>query len=168
MDKVFEDLQERKRKGWKALKILKCPEEKANIFLKDIIFSYYYLAVKYLEKNQLYKTFLRKIAAKDYFPGYELDYNLYVRHWLHANDHLMDKETYQFFISKIAKPLKSIYLPYGHTIYVERDRENDSTEKKQISYKRIIPLKKDCPHERKEKSKESDGRIQRRQIAFRI
>jgi hypothetical protein len=113
----YKQREELKEEGWNLLDKCIYPQSKCNIFMHHIIKSHYWRARKHIEIQKNSCTLLRKIRGRKYYKNYELDIDDYTPHWLFANKHLMDEETYKC-CCKWYEPIESKYLPKGYTTYV--------------------------------------------------
>lgn len=114
-----------KQEGWNHISDENPPHQNAYYFLHKISKAHYFRAREALEVRPDYRKFLRKIVGKKYSPGYELDIDHYTQHWLHANKHLMNEATFQYFTDWFYSPKESKYLPKGHTEYIDLPRKSD-------------------------------------------
>lgn len=65
------------------------------------------------------KAFQRKVHGKNYFPGYELDIDVYTRHWLWSmGEKLATNDVLDYLADVFGyTPEKSKFLPKGYTEY---------------------------------------------------
>lgn len=116
--------EEIKDLGWR---LMRYHRQRKNFYhaafylLHGVISSHYWRAREAIENNRKCKSLLRKIRGKNYYPGYQLDIEHYVSHWLGANGDRRDlfpievvrslEEEFYF------KAEKNKYLPSGMTNY---------------------------------------------------
>jgi hypothetical protein len=113
------EMRERvKDEGWKKISETACPREKACHYLNNIIWSHYWRARESLEANRKWKSLLKKVMGKKYHPGYMLDMDHYIPHYLYANRERITQKVIDAFKEEWDyKPEKSKHLPDGMTIY---------------------------------------------------
>jgi len=133
----YDEREKLKQEGWKNISDDNQPHKNAYYFLHYIIKAHYWRAREALESTHNYRTFLRKIVGKKYSPGYELDIDHYTEHWLHANKHLMNEATLQYFIDWFYSPKESKYLPKGHTTYIQYNSERLS-KMSDIDFQKVV------------------------------
>jgi len=114
--------EEIKSKAWSKLSQEKNPRKRCLIFLHEIILAHYWRCREGLEDRRDYKTFLRKIRGKDYYPEYRLDIDHYTENWLFSNKHCVDDETY-LELCNFYQPKSNKYMKEGQTSYYCTEKE---------------------------------------------
>jgi len=114
------DYNEREQQKTEAWKLLRSEETslviKAQALLR-VIDAHYWRARERLEEQP--KSVQRRIHGKRYLPGYELDIDVYTRHWLHANRHIIAPDVVECVREQWHyDPEPSRFLAKGQTIYV--------------------------------------------------
>jgi len=110
---------ERERQKHKARAVLNDPE--ANLFKKSralllVIEAHYWRAREHLEAWS--KSAQRRVHGKRYCPGYQLDIDVYTRHWLFTNGDSEDQEVVTYLREQCGYyPEPSRFLPKGRTSY---------------------------------------------------
>lgn len=93
------------------------PSENARYIVNFVIYCHYWRAREHLE-NQPTKLLLRKAAGAHYYDGYQLDIDLYTKHWLHAMGYFFDSEVLNAIETEWGyKPQETKFLPEGNTMY---------------------------------------------------
>jgi len=112
----YHEREKRKAEAWKLLSA-----EDTNLTIKAqalllLIDAHYWRAREHLEAMP--KADQRRIHGKRYCRGYELDIDVYTRHWLHANGDRMPPEVVQCVQDQwYYKPEQSPFLAKGQTSY---------------------------------------------------
>lgn len=84
--------------------------------------AHYWRALECLEDSS--RTLQKKVYGINYGTGYELDIDVYTRHWLHANgDKLSDAITGYLKEVFYYEAVESKYLPRGASIYREPEMQ---------------------------------------------
>jgi hypothetical protein len=67
------------------------------------------------------KKFQRRVLGRRYSPWYELDIDVYTRHWLWANgDRVNEQDAVRYVIDEFGyAPEQNRFLPKGASIYRE-------------------------------------------------
>jgi hypothetical protein len=110
---------EREQQKTEAWRLLGDPETslmtKAQALLR-VIEAHYWEAREHLEARPISEQ--RRIHGKRYCPGYQLDIDVYARHWLHANGDSMPPEVIETVREHwYYKPEPSRFLAKGQTSY---------------------------------------------------
>ena len=124
----YEEREALKTNAWKAINTKNTSiSEKAHGAL-DVIEAHYWRAREDLEAMP--KSVQRRIHGKRYCPGYKLDINVYVRHWLASNTNRIPIpiEVVEY-VKKVFNydPEVSKFLQPGQTSYriIEKNISND-------------------------------------------
>lgn len=90
--------------------------------LLHLIEAHYWRAKSALENRP--KRDQHRILGRRYTPGYELDIDVYTRHWLAANGaNVSEQDVVHYVIEHFHyEPEESQFLPPGHSVYVIPDR----------------------------------------------
>jgi hypothetical protein len=91
---------------------------RANALLA-VIEAHYWRADEVLQTQPL--AFRRRVHGRRYSPGYELDIDVYTKHWLWANGaKVKEQDVVKFVQDEFGyQPERSRFLPEGRTIYVD-------------------------------------------------
>jgi len=112
----YHDLDKQKAEAWRLL----ASEEtslpiKAQALLR-VIDVHYWRAREHLESRP--RSEQRRIHGKRYSPGYQLDIDVYTRHWLHANGDSIAPEVVEYVREQwYYEPEQSKFLAKGQTSY---------------------------------------------------
>lgn len=115
---TYEEREKIKSEGWSEISKTEDNKVKAMLYVNKIIYSHYWRARENLENGNKYKTNLKKIRGNKYYPGYSLEFDHYVLHWLWSWKETLDSE--------IMKEIKNIfhyepeeckYMKNRHTYY---------------------------------------------------
>lgn len=90
------DYYEREKRKAEAWKLLSAEDTSLTIKARALLLlieAHYWRAREHLEARP--KAEQRRIHGKRYCRGYELDIDVYTRHWLHANGDRMPPEVVQ-------------------------------------------------------------------------
>lgn len=94
---------------------------KAQALLR-VIDAHYWRAREHLEARP--KSEQRRIHGKRYCPGYQLDIDVYTRHWLHANGDRIAPEVVEAVREQwYYEPEQSRFLAKGQTSYAIPNKE---------------------------------------------
>ena len=114
----YEMREQVKYEGWEKISETVCPREKACHYLNNVIWSHYWRAREALENNRKWKSLLKKVMGKKYHPGYMLDMDDYIPHYLYANLENSPKEMLNAIKEQWHyEPKESKYMPKGCTCY---------------------------------------------------
>jgi len=84
--------------------------------LLGVLTAYYWRARIILESFPA--KIQRQILGKNYCPGYKLELDTYIRHWLYANPHASYPDEKKYIIDEYGyNPTKSKYLRAGESVY---------------------------------------------------
>lgn len=113
------DYHEREAQKTEAWRLLAAEETslpiKAQALLR-VIDAHYWRAREHLEARP--RSEQRRIHGKRYCPGYQLDIDVYTRHWLHANGDRIAPEVVAFVRDQWCyEPEPSRFLAKGQTSY---------------------------------------------------
>jgi hypothetical protein len=87
--------------------------------LQRWIEAHYWRARERLEASS--HKFQRRVHGKRYCPGYELDIDVYTRHWLAAvAPQIAEQDVVAYIVAEFGyQPEMSRFLPRGHSYYCE-------------------------------------------------
>ena len=114
------DFAERiKQEGWSLLTNDKSDYEKAQIFVKYIIYGHYWRCRNGVNAQSRKRTILKNALGKKYTSKAELEFDDYVEHWLWSNgERLCGKEVMKEIKTVFHyEPKQSPGLKEGNTIY---------------------------------------------------
>lgn len=112
----YHERERQKAEAWPIVRDVEAPLPRRAWALLQVIDAHYQRAFEGLES--LPKVQQRQIHGKRYTPGYQLDIDVYTRHWLYANGDAVSpevvdavREIYHY------EPEQSKFLPKGQTSY---------------------------------------------------
>lgn len=118
-EKIKMDYNDREQQKTEAWRLLEAKETSLTIkaqALLRVIDAHYWRAREHFET--LPRSKQRRIHGKRYCPGYELDIDVYTRHWLHANGDMIAPEVVECVREQWGyKPEPSRFLAKGKTSY---------------------------------------------------
>ena len=113
------DYHEREKRKAEAWKLLSAEDTSLTIKAQALLLlieAHYWRAREHLEARP--KAEQRRIHGKRYCRGYELDIDVYTRHWLHANGDRMPPEVVQCVRDQwYYEPEQSPFLAKNQTSY---------------------------------------------------
>lgn len=113
------DYHEREQQKAEAWRLLAAEETSLTIkaqALLRVIDAHYWRAREHLEARP--RAEQRRIHGKRYCPGYQLDIDVYTRHWLHANGDRIAPEVVECVREQwYYEPEPSRFLAKGQTSY---------------------------------------------------
>ena len=122
MNEDYIDIEEAeviKQEGWNLLSKEKSDYEKAQIFVKYIIFGHYWRCRNCVNNQSRKRTILKNALGKKYSSHAELEFDDYIEHWLYSNgERLCGKEVMKEIESVFCYvPKQSPGFKEGMTIY---------------------------------------------------
>ena len=110
--------EELKREAWRQYASKTTSTYQKAYAILEIIRAHYWRAREGLEARTVTKQ--KIIHGKRYCKGYQLDIDVYTKHWLFANgEKLVSKDVLNCIKDSFGyEPVKSKYLPPGFTSYV--------------------------------------------------
>ena len=119
------DYYEREQQKSEAWKLLAAKDTSLTIkaqALLRVIEAHYWRALEHLDA--LPRAAQRRIHGKRYSPGYQLDIDVYTRHWLHANGDRIAPEVVEC-VRELwhYEPEQSRFLAKGYSIYAIHNAE---------------------------------------------
>ncbi len=114
----YAEREEGKREGWGILS-----DESNSMYLRAhglllVVEMHYWRCLEALNESPV--SIRRRIYGKRYSKYYQLCIDRYTEHWLYANgSRVSERDVVKYVCDEIGyKPVKSKFLPYGHTVYV--------------------------------------------------
>lgn len=112
----YHEREQQKTEAWRLL-----ADKETSLTIKAqallrIIDAHYWRAREHLESMP--RSVQRRIHGKRYLPCYQLDIDVYTRHWLHANGDRISPEVIECVRNELGyEPEPSKFLAKGKTSY---------------------------------------------------
>lgn len=94
---------------------------KAKIYLDYIIKAAYWKALESIEGSNYPKQMLKAIAGKDHYKGWDLTYEIYLRHWLASHYRSLEPEILGHIVSLGFFPKVCLLMREGMSVYSHQE-----------------------------------------------
>lgn len=113
----YYEREEMKAEAWECIRSEYTSIEEKAYALFRIIEAHYWRAKEQLA--DMPASFRRRVHGKRYSKSYELEIDIYTRHWLAANKNMpVGNDVIEYLINELGyKPEPSKFLPIGATSY---------------------------------------------------
>lgn len=128
----YKELEQQKAEAWRLLGDVGASQTiKAQALLR-VIEAHYLRARDHLES--LPKSEQRRIHGRRYYHRYRLDIDVYTRHWLYANGHIISQEVVDAVRREWGyEPESSPFLAKGKTSYAIPNAKAKETYRRNLS-----------------------------------
>lgn len=115
----YQEREEMKADAWQCIRSEYAGLSHKAYALFRLIEAHYWRAKEQLE--DMPASFRRRVHGKRYSKSYELEIDIYTRHWLAANRNIpVGDDVFEYVINELGyKPEPSKFLPAGSTSYRE-------------------------------------------------